>query len=146
MNRFLSALKAVEKPVVHVVEKVGIKTAEIALEDGLPVAANFFPILAPLVPLAKSAGAYLDKKGGQNVNQLEAFAITLILGMLQQTVKNPAHRAALGSQLLGVASDIFLAYGVVPPDTSEAIAALTPPAKPAAQTPPPVFAPAHVGL
>lgn len=120
MNRFLNDLIRVEKTTVtdtkKVVEKVSVTAAVEVVETALPIAANFFPILAPLVPLAKFAGAkILEEKDLSKMNSLEAFAVTLILGMLQQVVKNPAHKAALQSQLTGIATDIFLAYGMVPP-------------------------------
>lgn len=45
------------------------------------------------------------------MNALEQFAITIILGVLQTVVKNPASKAALQAQLLGVATDIAASYG-----------------------------------
>lgn len=54
------------------------------------------------------------------MNYLEHFAISIVMGILQQTVKNPKHAAALRTQLLGVASDIFLAYGITPPEIPDA--------------------------
>lgn len=48
------------------------------------------------------------------MNFLENFAITVILGLLQAVVKNPAHAAALKSQLVGVADDIYTVYGMTP--------------------------------
>jgi len=53
---------------------------------------------------------------------LEHMAISMILGILSSTVKNPAHAAQLQTQLLGVASEIASLYGYT----------LTPPAIPAA--------------
>ncbi len=50
-----------------------------------------------------------------NLNVLEALGINLILTVLRTVVKNPAHMAALQDQLLNVADDIYVAYGVVPP-------------------------------
>lgn len=49
------------------------------------------------------------------MNPLEQFAITIVLGILQTVVKNPVHSAALETQLVGIANDIYLAYGLVPP-------------------------------
>lgn len=46
---------------------------------------------------------------------LEQFAITVILGLLQQVIKNPATAAVLKAQLVGVANDIYLVYGMTPP-------------------------------
>lgn len=51
------------------------------------------------------------------MNFLENFAITVILGLLQAVVKNPAHAAALKTQLVGVANDIYATYGLTPPAT-----------------------------
>jgi hypothetical protein len=42
---------------------------------------------------------------------LEQFAIQIILSVLQATIKNPASKAALQTQLIGVASDIAEVYG-----------------------------------
>ena len=49
---------------------------------------------------------------------LEQFAITIILGVLQLVVKNPAAKKALEAQLVGIANDIYAAYGMVPPALS----------------------------
>lgn len=46
---------------------------------------------------------------------LEQFAITVILGLLQAVVKNPTTAAQVKNQLLGVAGDIYMAYGITPP-------------------------------
>jgi hypothetical protein len=48
---------------------------------------------------------------------LEQFAITIVLGVLQLVVKNPAAKAELQTQLLGIANDIYAAYGQAPPAT-----------------------------
>jgi len=47
---------------------------------------------------------------------LEQFAITIVLGLLQLVIKNPNSAAELKTQLLGVADDIYSAYGLTPPD------------------------------
>ncbi len=52
------------------------------------------------------------------MNEFEQFAITAALSLVLSTVKNPAHAAALKTQLLGVAAQIQEAYGIVPPTTS----------------------------
>lgn len=64
-----------------------------------------------------------NKDGSLNMNALESFAITVIMGILQQVVKNPAHSAAVESQLVGVASQILETYGYT---------VTAPPASPAA--------------
>jgi hypothetical protein len=46
---------------------------------------------------------------------LEQWAITMVLGILNSVVKNPAHKAALQNQLVGIANDIYASYGLVPP-------------------------------
>lgn len=52
-----------------------------------------------------------NKDGSLNMNALESFAITVIMGILQQVVKNPAHAAAVEGQLVGVATQILETYG-----------------------------------
>jgi hypothetical protein len=49
------------------------------------------------------------------MNPLEQFAVTILLGVLQTVVKNPVHKVALENQLVAVANDIYLTYGMVPP-------------------------------
>lgn len=49
------------------------------------------------------------------MNPLESFAITLVLGLLHQVVKNPEHAKALQNQMLGIADDIYETYGIAPP-------------------------------
>ena len=51
---------------------------------------------------------------------LEQFAITIILGVLQLVVKNPASKTQLEAQLLGVANGIYAAYGMTPPAAAAA--------------------------
>lgn len=45
------------------------------------------------------------------MNYLETFAISILMGVLQQVVKNPAHKAAVQAQMVGIASEILAAYG-----------------------------------
>jgi uncharacterized membrane protein len=58
-----------------------------------------------------------NKDGSLNMNVLESFAVTIVMGILQQVVKNPAHAAAVKGQLVGVATEILATYGytVTPP-------------------------------
>jgi hypothetical protein len=49
---------------------------------------------------------------------LEQFAITIVLGVLNQVIKDPTKKAALQSVLLGLANDIYESYGIVPPATA----------------------------
>lgn len=56
------------------------------------------------------------------MNTLESFAITILMGVLQSVIKNPAHKAAVENQLVGVSTEILMAYGytVTPPSTTPA--------------------------
>lgn len=49
------------------------------------------------------------------MNYLEQFAITILLGLIQTVIKNPATASAVKLQLVGVANDIYIAYGMTPP-------------------------------
>jgi len=97
----------------------GVGTVAGAIGDLLHVA------LPKSTPVAKAvSGLFQTSIQGDSMNQLEAFAITMVLGILQSTVKNPAHKAALQSQLIGVADDIYAAYGMnvpVPTATPEPV-------------------------
>jgi hypothetical protein len=55
------------------------------------------------------------------MNTLETFAISIILGVLQSTIKNPAHAAAAKDQLVGVSTQILETYGytVTAPPSAE---------------------------
>lgn len=53
--------------------------------------------------------------GRITMNVLEQMAISILLSLVQATVKNPAKAATVKSQLLGVADDIYEAYGITPP-------------------------------
>lgn len=46
---------------------------------------------------------------------LEEMAINVVMGLLHQFIKNPAKAASLRTLLLGLASDIFTSYGIIPP-------------------------------
>lgn len=112
MNRFLSALKKVG----HVSEDVG-KVAIVAA----PVAIELAPVAAPIMEVIDAIAALYSKEKNPDMNPLETFAVTMVLGILQQVIKNPTHSAAVENQLVGIATDIFLTYGMVPPS-----AAITP--------------------
>jgi hypothetical protein len=74
------------------------------------------------LPVARSmAGFFQTSIQGDKMNQLESFAITMVLGILQTVVKNPAHKAALETQLIGVADLIYTTYGLAAPTPSPAI-------------------------
>lgn len=49
------------------------------------------------------------------MNFLEQLAINVILGVLQQVIKNPAKKAEMRAILLGLADDIDISYGLTPP-------------------------------
>ena len=51
---------------------------------------------------------------------LEQFAITIVLGILQLVIKDPAAKAELQAVLLGIANDIYTAYGMIPPASATA--------------------------
>jgi hypothetical protein len=53
------------------------------------------------------------------MNFIIEFAINIILGLLQQVVKNPAKKVALQNDLIGVATSIAETYGytLVPPSS-----------------------------
>lgn len=110
----LSLLRAAgrdTKAVLKHIETPALEVAAVAVE-ALPVA------LPASAPVAMAVASMMHKSvtlEGQNVNQLEAFAITMIIGIIQSTVKNPAHKVALESQLVGVADMIFASYGMVAP-------------------------------
>lgn len=126
MNRFLSALKKVG----HVSKVVGQDTlvgAEIVAPIALPLVPGAGPMAARVVSGLMSIHKAVPEGG--NVNPLESFAITMVLGILQTSIKNPAHKVALQGLLVGLATDIFVEYGMVPfvppasPVVSEATAA-----------------------
>lgn len=135
MNGFVKFLKKVG----HVSETVG----KDALQVGA-VASPFLPIPAPVATAIRAAseavpgnlgaenhspvhdvlmiaGNVVNSPLGDTMNPLEQFAVTIVLGVLNTVVKNPAHKAALQNQLLGVADDIYLTYGMTPPTRTAAV-------------------------
>jgi hypothetical protein len=116
MNRFISMLEHAGRASKTVGKTIG-KDAAIVAEVAAPIALPMFPggsIASQVVT------GVLSLSHGENstMNPLEQFAVTMILGMLQTAVKNPAHKSALQTQLLGVADDIYMTYGKVPPMAS----------------------------
>lgn len=129
--------KAAEKTGKVIVKNLPT-VAAVAAEIALPIAPELSPVfsvaskIAGIVgprptslpvsnPLSKiMAGVFQTSLTGDSMNPLEAFAITLVLGTLQTVVKNPAHRAALQSQLVGLADDIYTSYGLTVPSPSAA--------------------------
>lgn len=122
MNQFLHALEKIGHG-AKVVGKDALKVAEVAA----PVAAQVFaPELSPLLQRVMTMGPdIINPKGlignyfnfavdGGNMNPLEAMAVMMILGVLNTTVKNPQHKAALQTHLLGLADDIYIVYGIPP--------------------------------
>lgn len=55
----------------------------------------------------------LAERVGMNV--LEQFAIQIVLGLVQLTIKNPGTAVKVKTQLLTLADDIYIAYGLTPP-------------------------------
>lgn len=117
----------------HAVVKVAPVVAEIAAPV-LPMVPIVGPALAEVertfipasLPVAKSmATIFQTSIQGDKMNPLESFAITMVLGILQTAIKNPAHKAALESQLIGVADLIYTTYGLAAPTPAPA-PALTP--------------------
>ena len=45
----------------------------------------------------------------------EQMAITVVMGLLHQFIKNPAKQAQLRVALLELADSIYESYGIVPP-------------------------------
>lgn len=110
----------------HGLKVVGKEAAKIG-EVAAPVAADVVPIAIPgapglavnkilsLVPEHSAKLISISTGGNESMNPLEAFGISLVLGVLQQVVKNPAHAATMKEILLGLAADIYTTYGIVPP-------------------------------
>lgn len=116
------ALETAAKDTGKGVEIAGKDTAKVAL----PVAADIAPDVLPLGSgelVSTVLGLVNSKLEGKSMNPLEQFAFTIVLGVLQTVVKNPAHAAMLKTQLTGLADDIYTSYGMTPP---------TPAAQPAA--------------
>jgi len=111
----------------HGLKLVGKEAAKIG-EVSAPVAAAVIPVVLPgapglavdkilsLVP-EHSAKLISISTGGNDLNPLEAVAISIIIGSLQQVIKNPAHAALLKETLLAVANDIYATYGLTAPAT-----------------------------
>lgn len=99
-------------PVLSVAEKISGLVARPISSEALP-ASN---------PVSKSmAAVFTTAIFGEKMNSLESFAITMVLGVLQTVIKNPAHKAALESQLVGIADQIYMTYGLpVPAPASSA--------------------------
>jgi len=51
------------------------------------------------------------------MNELENLIITMGLTAIRAVLKNPSHAAAVQAQLVGIANDIYAAYGLTPPAT-----------------------------
>lgn len=50
------------------------------------------------------------------MNWLESMFISFAISVIRGLVKNPSHAAAVREQMLTVADDIYVAYGIVPPE------------------------------
>lgn len=96
-------------PVLPMVPFVGPALAEVER-------AVFSRTLPASLPVAKAmAVVFQTSIQGDTMNPLESFAITMVLGIIQTTVKNPAHKAALQHQLIGIADLIYTDYGLAAP-------------------------------
>jgi hypothetical protein len=117
MNRFISMLHEVG----HVAAVVGRDTGKVAvrvLPVAAPLAAEIFPagavadLLVHALPALKLSIGHPE--GEAELNALEMMAFSMIMGVIQTTVKNPAHAASVKDHLLLVADDIYMAYGLPP--------------------------------
>jgi hypothetical protein len=72
----------------------------------------------PLTRFALEVGGKILMEEAMSL--LEHMAISMMLAVVTSTVKNPAHAAALQTQLLGVAGEIAGVYGytLTPPATA----------------------------
>ena len=137
------ALETTGKVIAHEIPEVVTVAAEVApvISPVLAVAGSIAAIVNGKIarPVSESFPASLPVSRamsdvfqtsitGDEMNPLESFAITMVLGILQSVVKNPAHKAVLENQLVGVADQIYAAYGLVPPAPAPAASApaLTP--------------------
>ena len=118
-------VKVAAVEVEHVSVKAAIPAGELAAQVLLPP-----PVSVTVKTILEMVSAHFDSPGSEvgntteeksNMNPLETFAITMVLGIVQSTVKNPQHAAILKTQLIGVADQIYMTYGLVP-------ASLAPPA------------------
>jgi hypothetical protein len=93
------------------------KTVESITEMIHPPAHTVTPETLPAsLPVAKAmASLFSTSITGDKMNPLESFGITIVLGILQTVIKNPAHKAALEHQLVGIADQIYMTYGKMPP-------------------------------
>ena len=114
--------------IAHTIARDLVEAAEV-LEVGL----KFAPIPAPAEFGVEALLNFVNSKVGEPMNPLEMFAVTMVLGLVQQVVKNPVHAAQLQNQLIGIADQIYIAYG------------RTPAAAPSLPTVPPQTPAAHSG-
>lgn len=105
----------------HVAKVAGQDAPEVIL-PAAEIAAKLAPIPAPaslgvegILQLVADKLQNFPKEQNKNMNTLEQFGITILLGVLQTVVKNPAHAATLEAQLVGIANDIYTSYGLTPP-------------------------------
>lgn len=115
--------KDVEKPAV-IIGEIGLDVVPMVLPEAAPITSIISSALSkgssalPMSsPVAKAVVSVIHNSiGGTNsMNQLEAFAITMVLGILQTVIKNPQTKATLQTQLIGIADLIFAEYGMVSP-------------------------------
>jgi hypothetical protein len=116
VNRFLNALERAAKKTGHIGEVICKDVGKVALAT-LPLDLALTGDLADvLIPEAGPAVHLLGKliSGGEPMD-LEQMGIAIIMDVINTTLKTPAKKAALETQLLTLAADLQLAYGLTPP-------------------------------
>lgn len=100
-------------PFLSPVLRTAQAAAQLVAPRPAPVSSEFLPAS---LPVAKGMSQVFQTSiTGDKMNPLESFGITMVLGILQSVIKNPAHKAVLETQLVGVADQIYMTYGMVPP-------------------------------
>lgn len=127
MNRFLHGLITVGKGI----EKGAVVTERV-IGTAAEIVAPIVPAVAPLtilLPVPKgdnnleveelrkdyAAMAAPESPAPVQLSMLEIMAVNLMLSVLQSTIKNPGHAAALKAHMLLIADDIYMTYQIVPP-------------------------------
>lgn len=113
MTSFFGKIAEGLKDVGKGLETAGKDTAKIAIPAAEVIAPAVIPMGAGQV-VSQVLGLADTKIEGGKMNQLEQFAVTMVLGTLQHVVKNPTHAALLKNQLVGLADDIYKSYGMTP--------------------------------
>lgn len=120
MNRFLHGLETIAKDAGKVAEAAAPFALPLIPVVGPTAAKVFEEIPQGQIHPAVVAAVTQSIFGGSKLNPLEQLAITIIFGVLNSTIKNQAHAAVLKVQLLGVADDIYINFGMTPPARPQA--------------------------